>query len=68
MTYLYDYLDNINVFGDYMGYDRNNNFTKLWGARKHWYFWGSCLIFILSAIKIGLICNIIYERNKYKSK
>ena len=34
-----------------------------WGVRHYWYFWMMCLLFILSAINVGLSIYKLIKKN-----
>ena len=67
-TFIHDYLDGINAFGDYIAekhYSRGGLTDieigdEIWGARHHWYLWGCVFIF---AGWIAKIFNYIFIKS-----
>jgi len=59
-TYIHDYLDINKMFGDYKGIGMNNKYGDVWGARHYWYTWGCLILFLLSLIRIVILCRMLY--------
>jgi len=62
-TWIYELLDENNIFGDYYSKSREE---MVWGARHVWYVVFCVMITIGTIIRIIVISSKIYHNHKYK--